>query len=450
MDQKQLLQSRLTSTQILVLGFAVTILIGACLLSLPVATESGQGLPFIDALFTATSAVCVTGLVVVDTATTFNTFGEVVILLLIQVGGLGFMTFGTFFAYLVGKKIGFRERLVLRETFNQFNMQGVVNLVLKVLKITFIIEGIGFVLLSVRFVPEFGLEKGLYFSLFHSISSFNSAGFDLFGEKEAFSSITHYVEDPWINLVVSSLVILGGIGFVVILELLHYRKTKRISLHSKIVLTMTGILIVMGMLVILVVEWANPKTLGGLSFQGKIMASFFHSVTPRSGGYNTLSLGDMYSATLFFTVLLMFVGASPSSTGGGIKTTTLATILLSVWSMIRGRDDVIAYKRRIPHGLVYKALTVTVAATTLVILDTMLLTITEQTDLLTAGFETVSAFGTVGLTMGLTPTLSVPGKVIVLLTMFAGRLGPLTIAFAIAHSQKQPPYRYPEDRPLIG
>ncbi|TCW37982.1 trk system potassium uptake protein TrkH [Laceyella sacchari] len=450
MDQKQLLQSRLTSTQILVLGFAVTILIGACLLSLPMATESGQGLPFIDALFTATSAVCVTGLVVVDTATTFNTFGEVVILLLIQVGGLGFMTFGTFFAYLVGKKIGFRERLVLRETFNQFNMQGVVNLVLKVLKITFIIEGIGFVLLSVRFVPEFGLEKGLYFSLFHSISSFNSAGFDLFGEKEPFSSITHYVADPWMNLVVSSLVILGGIGFVVILELLHYRATKRISLHTKIVLTMTGILIVMGMLVILVVEWTNPKTLGGLSFQGKIMASYFHSVTPRSGGYNTLSMGDMYSATLFFTVLLMFVGASPSSTGGGIKTTTLATILLSVWSMIRGRDDVIAFKRRIPHGLVYKALTVTVAATTLVILDTMLLTITEQTDLLTAGFETVSAFGTVGLTMGLTPTLSVPGKVIVLLTMFAGRLGPLTIAFAIAHSQQQPPYRYPEDRPLIG
>jgi trk system potassium uptake protein len=204
------------------------------------------------------------------------------------------------------------------------------------------------------------------------------------------------------------------------------------------------------MLVIMVIEWTNPKTLGGLSLQGKALASFFHSVTPRTAGYNTLNLADMYSATLFFTVLLMFVGASPSSTGGGIKTTTLATILLAVWSMIRGRDDVITYKRRIPYGLVYKALTVTVAAITLVITVTMLLTITERTDLLTAVFETVSAFGTVGLTMGLTPELTLPGKIMIIITMFAGRLGPLTIAFAIARSEKQAPYRYPEEKPLIG
>lgn len=200
----------------------------------------------------------------------------------------------------------------------------------------------------------------------------------------------------------------------------------------------------------MLIEWNNSKTLGGLSFQGKLLASYFHSVTPRSGGFNTLNLADMQTATLFFTVLLMFIGASPSSTGGGIKTTTMATILLAVWSMIRGRDDMIAFKRRIPYNMVYKALTVMVTGITLVMTVTMLLTITERTDLMTALYETVSAFGTVGSSMGLTPTLSLPGKILIIITMFSGRLGPITIAFAIARSMKKEPYRYPEDKPLIG
>ncbi|WP_220183935.1 TrkH family potassium uptake protein [Thermoactinomyces mirandus] len=444
---------RLTPSQILVIGFALTILTGTLLLSLPISTESGKSLPFIDALFTSTSAVCVTGLVVVDTATTFSTFGEVVILLLIQIGGLGFMTFGTFFAILVGKKIGFRERLILKEAFNQLNVSGVVRLVLMVLAITLIIEGLGFTFLAIRFVPEWSWGKGLWYALFHSVSAFNNAGFDLFGDMEKFSSLIRYVGDPMVNLTISSLIILGGIGFVVILELAQFCMTKRLSLHSKLVLTMTAFLIFAGTILILGTEWSNPATLGKLSFGDKLLASYFQSVTTRTAGYNTLNIGDMYPAMLFFIILLMFVGASPSSTGGGVKTTTLATILLAVWGMIRGRDNVVAYRRRIPYNQVYKALTVTVAALVLVITITMLLTITEHTDILTSMFETVSAFGTVGLTMGLTPSLSTAGKILIIFTMFAGRLGPMTIAVAIArslHHQQEPLIRFPEENPLIG
>ncbi|MBA4492724.1 TrkH family potassium uptake protein [Paenactinomyces guangxiensis] len=442
---------KLSPPQVLVIGFAATILAGAFLLSLPISTENGQPLPFIDALFTATSAVCLTGLVVVDTATTFSTFGEMVIMILFQVGGIGIMTFATFFALLVGKKIGIRERLILREAFNKIDMQGVVRLVLAVVIMTLVIEGVGFIILSLRFIPEWGWGKGLYYAMFHSVSAFNNAGFDLFGDYEKFSSLVRYVGDPVVNLTIGGLFTLGGLGFIVILELVEYRVTKRLSLHTKLVLTMTGILIFVGMVVILAIEWRNPATLGNLPWYDKLLASFFHSLTPRSAGFNTLSLADMYPATLFFTLFLMFVGASPSSTGGGIKTTTLATILLAVWGMIRGRENVVTFRRRIPYNQVYKALTVTVASITVVLIVTMLLTITENpNNILTAMFETVSAFGTCGLSMGLTSELSLEGKILITITMFAGRLGPLTIAMALARSLKQPPYRYPEERPLIG
>lgn len=443
---------KLTPPQVLVMGFAITILIGAFLLSLPISNENGQALPFIDALFTATSAVCVTGLVVVDTATTFSTFGEVVIMFLIQIGGLGFMTFGTFFSILLGKKIGVRERLILREAYNQISMDGVVRLVMIILGVAFTIEGVGFILLALRFVPEWGWSDGLYFSLFHVVSAFNNAGFDLFGHMTEFTSLTQYVDDVYLNLVFSSLIILGGIGFLVIWELIHYRYTKRLSLHTKLVLTVTVTLIVVGTFVILLMEWTNKATLGTLSWDEKLVASFFHSVTPRTAGFNTLNVAELYPATLFFTMILMFIGASPSSTGGGIKTTTFVTILLAVWAMVRGRDHVITYRRRIPSEQVYRALTVTVAAITLVIIVTMILTITEHehADLLMAMFESVSAIGTVGLSMGLTPMLTTPGKLLIIITMFAGRLGPLTIAFALARSLQQPPIRYPEEKTLIG
>ncbi|WP_420894172.1 TrkH family potassium uptake protein [Staphylospora marina] len=442
---------QLSPPRVLVIGFAVTILAGAVLLSLPISTESGTALPFIDALFMATSAVCVTGLAVVDPGTTFNRFGEMVILFLIQIGGLGFMTFATFFSYLIGKKIGFRERLILQESFKKVDVQGVVRLMVMVISMTLLIEAVGFVLLSSRFIPEWGWKDGLYYALFHTVSAFTNAGFDLFGERQGpFVSLSHYAADPVVNLTVGVLIILGGIGFIVLLELFDWNKTRMLSLHSKIVLTVTAILIPLGMLVILLMEWENPATLGSLPFGEKLYASGFHAIAPRSGGFSTLDVGGMNEATQFFTVMLMFVGASPGSMGGGIKTTTLAIILLAVWTMLRGRKHVQAFRRQIPADLVYKALTVTVMAGALVILMTMLLTVTEHADLLTALFETVSAFCTVGLSMGLTPLLSPLGKIILIVGMFVGRLGPVTIAYAIAQKQGHQPFRYPEEKPLIG
>ncbi|MGA8944309.1 MAG: TrkH family potassium uptake protein [Thermoactinomyces sp.] len=441
---------RLKPEQVLVIAFIIMIMIGAVLLSLPVATESGQPLSFLDALFMSTSAVCVTGLVVVDTATTFSTFGEMVIILLVQTGGLGIVTITTFITLMLGKKIGVKERLILRKAFNKFDMQGVVNLVLKVIWITLIIETLGFVCLSLIFVPDWGWKTGLYFAFFHSISAYNNGGFDLFGHVEKFGSLTQYLHDPWINLIISSLVLLGSIGFIVILELINYPKRRRLSLHAKVVLVMTGLLTAFGTLVILLIEWKNPATLGALSLGEKLMVSFFHAVTPRSGGFTLVPIDQMHPVTQFFTTLLMFVGAAPNSTGGGIKVTTFAIILLAVWSMARGHRDVVAYQRRIPVDQVYKALTILVAFLALVIVLTIILMITEHTDILTAMFEAVSSFGTVGLSMGLTPHLGTIGKITVITAMFAGRLGPITLAVAIARNINPPAFKYPEERLLIG
>ncbi|SFS30408.1 TrkH family potassium uptake protein [Marininema halotolerans] len=442
----------LSPLKILVLGFAVVILAGAVLLSLPIATESGESISFLDALFTATSAVCVTGLVVVDTATTFSTFGEGVILLLIQLGGLGFMTFGVLFAIFLGKRIGVKSRRVLQESFQQRHLQGIVRLTQLVLTITLVVEAVGVFLLSIRWVPEWGWSKGLYYALFHSVSAFNNAGFDLFGDEKPFSSLSKYVGDPLITLTIAGLFIIGGLGFVVMTDLIQCYKTRnrRLSLHTKLVLTGTGILIMMGTLSILLVEWANPRTLAHLSWSDKLLASFFQGVTPRTAGFNTLDIAHMYPASQFIIMMLMFVGAAPSSTGGGIKVTTFVIVLLAAWSMIRGQSDVVTYRRRIPYQLVYRALTVFVVSLTLIVTVTILLTITEHTGLTRALFEVVSASGTVGMSLNLTPELTPLGKVLITFTMFAGRLGPLTLAYALAKRDKQVLIRYPEESPLTG
>ncbi|SHE71542.1 trk system potassium uptake protein TrkH [Seinonella peptonophila] len=440
----------LSPTRILVLGFLIVIMIGAILLRLPMSHEPGINVSFVDALFTATSAVCVTGLVVVDTATTYSTTGEIIILALIQIGGLGFVTFATLFTILLGRRVSMRERLLLSEAYNQPSMQGIVHLLLMVLYTTLIFEFLGFLLYAIRFVADWGWAKGLYYAMFHSISAFNNAGFDLFGDIGKFSSFTHYVNDPLVNLTATGLIIFGGLGFLVLMELYNYRQTKRLSLHTKLVLLVTGLLIIVGTFVILAIEWTNPKTLGQLPWYGKILASYFQAVSPRTAGINTINLADMYPASLFFTIILMFIGASPGSTGGGIKTTTFIAIILAAWSLTRGHEDVVIFKRRIAYKQVYKALTVVVMAIVLVMVVTMLITILEHTDILTAMYETTSAFGTVGLTMGLTPTLSTPGKILIMITMFAGRLGPLTVGLALARRGQPPSYKYPEEKPIIG
>ncbi|PLS02722.1 TrkH family potassium uptake protein [Neobacillus cucumis] len=434
--------------KILVLGFASIILIGACLLTLPVATTNGQGLNFLNAIFTATSATCVTGLVVVDTGTTFTFLGQVVILSMIQVGGLGFMTFATFFAFLLGKKISLKERILLQESLNNLSMEGIVRLARRILIFTCVIEFIGALILSIRFSFDMPLKKAIYFGIFHSISNFNNAGFDLMGE---FHSLTDYVDDPIVTLTVCGLIILGGIGFIVMNELFEYRKIKRVSLHTKIVLLTSAILVIVGTIGIFLFEYSNDLTLKPLSLSGKILGSLFQSVTARTAGANTLNIGDLTQSSSLLIILLMFIGASPGSTGGGIKTTTFTTLLGAVWSQIRGKEDVIFYRQRIEYETIYKALTVTFSGLFLVLIMTLVLTISEHGhDFLTILFEVTSAFATVGLSMGLTPELSPIGKILIIFTMFAGRVGPLTIAFAVTMRRNPDPFRYPKGKIMIG
>ena len=434
--------------KILVLGFSFIILIGAFLLTLPAATVDGKGLPWLDALFTATSATCVTGLVVVDTGTTFTLFGQLVILALIQIGGLGFMTFATLFALILGKRISLKERLLIKESLNNLSIDGVVRLVKRILIFTAVIELIGGILLAIRFSFDMPLPKAIYFGFFHAISNFNNAGFDLMGD---FRSLTGYVDDPLVTLVVCTLITLGGIGFIVMNEVYEYRQTRRFSLHTKIVFVMSSILVVFGTILIFILEYHNPKTLQPLSPLGKFLASLYQAVTPRTAGSNTLNIPDLTQPTLFLIIFLMFIGASPGSTGGGIKTTTFATLLGAVWSNIKGKEDVIFFRNRILYDTIYKALTVTVSGLFVVMMITMLLTITEPNkDFLMILFEATSAFATVGLSMGLTPELSPVGKILIILTMFAGKVGPLTIAYAVTLHRKPDPFKFPKGKIMIG
>ncbi|WML40146.1 TrkH family potassium uptake protein [Neobacillus sp. OS1-2] len=434
--------------KILVLGFAAIILIGSILLTLPVSTTNGQGLTLVNAIFTATSATCVTGLVVVDTGTTFTLFGQLVILFMIQIGGLGFMTFATLFAFLLGKRISLKERILLQESLNNISMEGIVKLARRILIFTGVIELIGATLLSIRFSFDMPLGKAIYFGIFHAISNFNNAGFDLMGE---YHSLTSYVDDPTVTLTVSSLIIIGGIGFIVMNELFEYRSSKRLSLHTKMVLATSLILLAVGTVGIFLLEYSNRLTLKPLTFSGKILGALFQSVTARTAGANTLNIGDLTQSSLLLIILLMFVGASPGSTGGGIKTTTFTTLMGAVWSQIRGKDDVIFYRQRIAYETIYKALTVTFSGMFLVMLITLILTVSEHgKDFLAIIFEVTSAFATVGLSMGLTPELSPIGKAMIILTMFAGRVGPLTIAYAVTMRRNPDAFRYPKGKIMIG
>ncbi|MDQ8739211.1 TrkH family potassium uptake protein [Paenibacillus sp. LHD-38] len=433
--------------RILVSGFALIILLGALLLSMPFASANGERLPFLDALFTATSATCVTGLVVVDTGTYFSVAGQVILMCLFQLGGLGFMTMATLVALVLRKKISLRERLLLQEAMNQSSMEGIVRLIRRVIVYSLTIEFVGFILFSSRFAFDMPIGKALFFGAFHAVSLFNNAGFDIFGE---YRSLTLYVQDPIVNITAMMLIITGGLGFVVMSDLMEFRKNQRLSLHSKVVLSMTGTLILVGTIVIFIFEFSNSKTLGSLDWSGKIWSSFFQSVTPRTAGANTLDYTALRQATVFFTIILMFIGASPGSTGGGIKTTTFTTLIGAVVAMIRGRDDIVLFRYRLGKDRIFKALTITLISLGLVIIVTMILSMTEDQAFIKLLFEATSAFGTVGLSVGVTPELSNVGKIVIALTMFAGRLGPLTLAYALGPRTEKELYRHPEGKITIG
>ncbi|WP_313756788.1 TrkH family potassium uptake protein [Tissierella sp.] len=443
--KERLNRVKLDPPRVLALGFGSLILIGAILLNLPIATQSGESIGFINALFTSASAVCVTGLVVVNTGEFWSLFGQIIIILLIQMGGLGFMTMATIGALIIGKKITLKERLIIKEQLNQETMSGLVKLTKYAILSTFAIEGIGAILLSTRFIPIYGLRRGIWFSIFHSISAFCNAGFDITG-----NSIVPFVGDFIINMTISGLIILGGLGFSVYIDISRNKCFKKLHLHSKLVLTITSILLVVGMIIFLLIEFNNPYTIGNLNTGEKLISSFFQSVVPRTAGFNSVNIGGLQDTTVFFMIILMFIGGSPGSTAGGIKTTTFGTLILTTIGVIRGNKDVVAYRKRIADEVINRSLAIATVGMTLIIIVSFILTVTEPADFLDVLFETTSAFATVGLTRGITPNLTSFGKIIITLTMYAGRVGPLTMAFAFAKKAKVSNFRYSEGNILVG
>lgn len=449
---KERLKEMLTlkPAQILAAGFAAVILVGALLLDTPFASVTGEQVGFVNALFTATSAVCVTGLVVVDTGTYFNTFGHVVIMLLIQIGGLGFMTMGTMVAFLIGKRITLKNRLLMQKALGHNTPAGIIRLVRRVLMGTLTVELVGAVMLAFTFVPRYGWGKGLFFSVFHSVSAFCNAGFDLIGNGV---SLVPFQGSFNVLFTVSTLIIVGGLGFTVIFDLIEKRSFRKLNLNSKVVLVATGLLLAGGFAAVLIFEMNNPATLGALPLKDKLMNAYFHSVTPRTAGFNSLSMADLSMSTVFITMMLMFVGGSPSSTAGGAKTTTVATLFIAVRSIIIGKEESNAFRRKIPADAIRSAMAIFSVSMLLVVLVTLCLTVTEaKHSLMEILFETISAFATVGLTLGITPDLSDFGKLILSLTMFAGRVGPITLVLAVTgvKESNRTLYHYPEDKITIG
>ena len=431
-------------------GFAAIILLGAVLLALPWSSQTGQSIGFFDGLFTSTSAVCVTGLIVRDTATTFSIFGRVVLISLIQVGGLGFMTFAAMILRLLGRQISLRERMIIRESMNESGVGGMVALMGWVAKCAFAVEAAGACVLALRFVPQFGWLKGLGYSIFHSISAFCNAGFDLFGN---YSSLTGYYNDLIVNLAVMALIIIGGLGFGLLRNLFSLRRGGYLYLQTRIVLAAYGILLLFGWGFTLLAEWNNPQSLGSLNFAEKLLASLFQSVTFRTAGFNTIDQAALKPATKLVGSFLMFCGAAPASTGGGVKVTTLALIFLSVRATVRGSGEITAFRRSLSAGLVRRALAVALIAFSVLLFDTVTISLMQpELPFMDILFECASAVGTVGVSAFGSARLNAVSRILIILTMYMGRIGPLTMALVLAHRQggDKVKVQYPEGHIMIG
>ncbi len=465
------LTKKMHPAQILVFGFLVVILIGTFLLMLPISSASGEFTKLEDALFTATSAVCVTGLSVYTTATYWSLFGKIIIICCIQIGGLGFMSLVSMIFVLLGKKISLKNRMIMQEALNMNTTAGVVRFTRMVVRGTLVVELVGALFLCIQFIPEFGVVKGIWYSIFHSVSAFCNAGFDLIGD----SGFMPYVGNTTINMVVIILVILSGLGFSVWVDIVKgilykfkvgSRDEKgpkytwknvwnRFSLHTKLVIVITFILIIIGFLGIFIFEYTNPSTLGKLTLKEKIYAAMFQSVSPRTAGFATIPLGEMTNTSKVLSMILMFIGGSPAGTAGGIKTVTVGVLALCVYSTVKGYDSIVAFKRRIPFDVVSRALTIIMIGFFAVVVGVGMLSFTEDFTFMEILFEVISAFATVGTTLGITPMLSTVGKVIIIILMFIGRLGPITITVALMvkkgdNDGQKNKIQYPEEKVMVG
>lgn len=464
-NRGRILTHNMHPTQILVIGFLAVILLGSILLMLPISSSTAQYTPFEDALFTATSAVCVTGLVVVDTASHWSLFGKIVIICGIQIGGLGFMSLVSMVFVALGKRITLKNRLIMQEALNFNTTAGVVRFTKMVVKGTLIVEGIGALLLAFVFVPEYGFVKGIWYAIFHAISAFCNAGFDIIGD----SSLAPYVGNGIVNMVIMSLIIIGGLGFSVWVDVYRVIKHKmeapkhytwkqtinKLMLHTKLVGVITFALLIIGFIVIFILEYKNPGTLGGLTLKEKIYAAMFQSVSPRTAGFYTITLANLTDTSKLFTVILMFIGGSPAGTAGGIKTVTIGVLAVCAISTIKGNDQVVAFKRKISFNIITRALTIVMIAMVVVAVAVGILSLTEDFTFMEILFETVSAFATVGTTLGITPFLSLAGKILIIIVMFIGRLGPITMAVALMVRQGNKEnakgnIQYPEEKVMVG
>ena len=439
----------------IVIGFLSIILIGTFLLCLPISSNDGQWFSFVDSMLTSTSSVCVTGLIVVDTAVHFSLFGQIVILFLIQIGGLGFITLTSLVFLLMGKKITYEKRVTMKESFNQENVQGIVKLVKNVIILVFTVEIIGFLCLAPSLVKIYGWEDGLFKALFLSISSFCNAGFDNLGTTSTqFASLSIFSQNILILLPIIFLIVIGGLGFVVLFDIGKKFKHEKLSLHSKAVLVITAILVFGGGFLFAVLEWNNPNTIGNMSFWEKIINSFFCSITPRTAGFSTIDYTQLTPASVVLTDIFMFIGGSPASTAGGIKTTTLLVLLIAIFKSENSNGNIPFCKRKISTKMVKKSLRVIVFALLLIITSTFLICSFEG-GLVTsteAIFESISALSTVGLTMGITPTLCAGSKIVLMFLMFVGRVGAITLTLALANRKKSISYdiEYPDSKIMVG
>lgn len=429
----------------LTIGFGILILTGGAILNLPFMTKSGESVGFINALFTAGSASCVTGLVVVNTGLYWNFWGQLVIITLIQIGGLGIMTLATLFPIVMRRRIGLASRQIIKEQLNVETMTGMVRLLKYVIAFTFTVEGLAAIAMSTRFIPAYGLKDGIWASIFHSISAFCNAGFDITGD-----SIVPFQNDFVINFTIMALIVIGGLGFMVTQEILKLRHHRDLSVHAKIVLIVSAILIVGGAAVFFLLEYNNPDTLKGEGLYTQVLESFFQSVVTRTAGFYSVDILKIRDTSAFLMIILMFIGGSPGSTAGGLKTTTFGILFLSMISVIRGEEETIIFNKHINNKTVVKALALVMISLMIVIGMSFLLTITEPFNFLDILFEVVSAYATVGLTRGITPGLSDFAKLMITFTMYMGRVGPLTMAFAIGKKADVTKLRYPEANISVG
>lgn len=423
-----------STTHIIMLSFLVAILLGSLILSLPISSATGKSVPYIDALFTATTSICVTGLVTLPTASTWSVFGQSTILILIQVGGLGVITIISGVMISLHKRIGIGERMLIQDAFNLNTMSGLVKFIKKVLIGTFVVEGIGALLYMTVFIPDFGL-KGIWISIFNSISAFCNAGMDIISEN----GLCDYTHHPLINLITSLLIIIGGIGYIVWWDIIHVIKNfknqklkcfKSLTLHSKIAIYITFLLILIGTVAFFIFEYNNPLTMKNFSLYEKIQAAFFQSVTTRTAGFVTIPQQNLTNASAIVSLLLMFIGGSPIGTAGGIKTVTIAILVASAFSTIKGKENVDFFNRTIPKPAISKAVAVTSISFITMFISTVLLATVTNAPALDIAYETISATATVGLTRNLTPTLNILGKLIIIITMYFGRVGPISLVIA--------------------